>query len=478
MVRLTLSQRRIERHAMNAQFPTPETTRVKKPIDVKHAQEKTSKIEALLLLEAKVREVHTLAELQFLIANETRKLVQCRQILIHRSAPTKSTWRIEKVSSVAQADRNAPLLKWLHKEIKANLLKANELDAQAIKLVLENSNSQENYPFKKGIYLPLKDRDGFELGGISLLSEKSISQQDVAIATRLAATYAHAWAALKPVSKTGWYLLSKRNFIVVSLIILLLGMLPVPLTVLSPVEIVARDALVIAAPIEGVVEEVFVAPNTIVKKGDALFRYNALDFKNRYDLASRSMAVASARYQRASQSSFGGGDGRRELAITKAEYEVVKEEKSFAASQLALVEVKAQADGIILFTSKNDWVGRPVTIGERVMRLADAQKTEFKIKVPVSDSIILSEDATARIFLDSDPLNPMSAQIVRKSYAAEKQGDEPMAFPVTAKLKDNKRNQELRIGLRGMAQLSGRNVPLAFNLFRKPLSAIRQYLGL
>lgn len=461
---------------MNAQFPPPETTRTKKV----HAEEtqKASKVEALLLLEAKVREAHTLAELQFLIANETRKLIQCRQILVHRSSPEKSSWRIEKVSSVTEADRNAPLLKWLHKQIKDNILNSDKIDKTSVVLNLKSIDKQEEYPFKKGIYVPFKDRDGFELGGMSLLSEGHILEQDTVMAERLASTYEHAWSALKPKSKTGWYLFTKRNSIMVCAIIVLLGILPVPLTVLSPVEVVARDASIIAAPIEGVVEEILVAPNSVVKKGDLLFRYNPLEFKNRYDLASRSMAVASARYQRASQSSFGGGDGRRELAVTKAEYEVAREEKNFAAEQLALVEVKAQANGIILFSSKSDWVGRPVVIGERVMRLADGRSTEFKIKVPVGDSIILNENATARVFLDSDPLNPMDVKIIRKSYAAEKEGNEPLAFPITARLEDINRTDELRIGLRGMAQLSGEKVPLAFNLFRKPLSAIRQYLGL
>ena len=263
-------------------------------------------------------------------------------------------------------------------------------------------------------------------------------------------------------------------------LICLAGFVPIPLTVLAPVEVAARDAFMIAAPIEGVIEEVHVSPNTHVKKGELLLSYNALDFKNRSELAIRNMAIASARYKRASQSSFGGGDGRRELAITKTEYELAAEEKSFAEAQLELVEIKSPRDGVILFSSKDDWVGRPVAIGERIMRVADPKLTEFKIKLAVSDSIILNHETTARIFLDSDPLNPLPARITVKSYTAEKTSQEPLAFPLTAQLEDKNgdNNKSPRIGLRGTAQISGEKVPLIFNLFRKPLSAIRQYLGI
>ncbi len=191
------------------------------------------------------------------------------------------------------------------------------------------------------------------------------------------------------------------------------------------------------------------------------------------------MAIASARFRRASQSAF-GGDGRRELAITKAEYEVAVEEKRFAAEQLSRVKLVASQQGVILFSSKDDWIGRPVAIGERIMRVADPNKIEFKIKLPVGDAIILEQEITARIFLDSEPLNPVDAMVTIKSYTAEKIGDEPLAFPVVARLKNEEEseNRTLRIGLRGTAQISGKTVPLAFNLFRKPLSFVRQYLGL
>jgi hypothetical protein len=39
-------------------------------------------------------------------------------------------------------------------------------------------------------------------------------------------------------------------------------------------------------------------------------------------------------------------------------------------------------------------------------------------------------------------------------------------------------NRLPRLGLKGVAQVSGRHVPLAYWVFRKPLSIIRQTVGL
>ena len=463
---------------MNAPFSSP------KPIPrgaineeaPKHQQ--GAKIQQLLVLEAQVREVETLAELQYLIANETRKLISARQVIVHRGNPRHTRWRIEKISSVSEVDRNAPLLKWLHDEIRDTLNSQENKNLQVVSIQLDVKSSKITYPFVHGFYLPFRDRKGNILGGMSLFSEKPISEQEMILATRLANTYAYAWAALKPVRGLVWHLATRRNALIITVLIILAGFIPVPLTVLAPVEVVARDAIVIAAPIEGVIEEILVNPNSVVRKGDLLFRYNALDFENSYNLAVRNVAVTSARYQRSSQSAFGNGDGRRELAITKAENEVARAEMDFTAQQMAMIEVRAITDGIVLFSGKEDWTGRPVSIGERIMRLADDQKTELKIRLPVADAIILGHDAKARIFLDSDPLNPLSANLTRTGYSAEKEGEEPLFFPVIARFNENQGETKPRIGLRGTAQLSGESVQLAFNLFRKPLSAIRQYLGM
>jgi len=158
---------------MNAPFPPPD---------------KTTKIEALLILEAKVREATSLTELQFIIANETRKLIPCNQIIVHRGNPLKAGWRIEKISSISEVNRNAPLVKYLHSEIKNNLNKDALENQNAIVINFKNKIEEQDYSFSKALYWPFKSSHKIDLGGMTLLSDQELSQQDFALASRLANT--------------------------------------------------------------------------------------------------------------------------------------------------------------------------------------------------------------------------------------------------------------------------------------------------
>ena len=51
-----------------------------------------------------------------------------------------------------------------------------------------------------------------------------------------------------------------------------------------------------------------------------------------------------------------------------------------------------------------------------------------------------------------------------------------LSFAVSARL-ENETEYTPRIGSRGTAQIYGENVSLGFYLFRRPLAAVRQWMG-
>ena len=101
---------------------------------------------------------------------------------------------------------------------------------------------------------------------------------------------------------------------------------------------------------------------------------------------------------------------------------------------------------------------------------------EFKIDLPVADAIVLKNGARVKVFLDSDPLNPVEARLVRADFQARPRENQQLAFRLVAAL-DGSANRSLRLGIRGTAQVYSDKVPLAFYLFRRPLSAVRQWIG-
>jgi len=145
--------------------------------------------------------------------------------------------------------------------------------------------------------------------------------------------------------------------------------------------------------------------------------------------------------------------------------------------QLDQVEVRASISGVVLYSDRKDWIGRPVSVGEQVMRIADPSAVEFSVDVPVKDSIVLNTDARVRIYLDADPITPIEAQLTSASYHAAELPGQELAYRSTAQLADGE-SAPMRIGMRGTAKVYGAEVSLFFYLFRRPMSALRQFLGI
>ena len=439
------------------------------------AKVNASKMQNLLALEAEVRKCASLKQLQFLIANETAKVIPCRQaVVMHgQKSPT-----IVAITSLATLDKTSPTLRWLQKELVGNFgeepIATAEIDGK--------SAPGSNWPFCNSLIfnLPIMPKSG--QAKVALLSEKKFSETDMALANRLAETYGHGWRAL---TKSGFSLakLFSKKLLIASLVIFTAALfIPVSMSVLAPVEIIARDPIIVAAPLNGVINEISIQPNSSVKNGSLLFTYTATDLENELEISVQKVEVARSRFRRSSQGAFGAGEGRREMAELKSELELAQAEFKYANSRLEMSKVYATRDGVILFSDKDEWIGKPVATGEKIMRIANPAHTEFLVKLAPDDSIILQDGNDARIFLDADPLNPVKAKIIRRSYHAKPDTTNTLAYDLILRTIENSNaattNINHRIGIRGTAQVYGLKVPLGIFLFRKPLSAMRQYLGI
>ena len=110
------------------------------------------------------------------------------------------------------------------------------------------------------------------------------------------------------------------------------------------------------------------------------------------------------------------------------------------------------------------------------MQGADPRETRLRIDLPVADAIQLAPGTRVALFLDVAPLELVSAQLAQASYEAAPTPDDVLAYRVYADFPQGTPAQ--RPGLKGTAKLYGADVPLALYLFRRPLSAARQWLGL
>ena len=133
--------------------------------------------------------------------------------------------------------------------------------------------------------------------------------------------------------------------------------------------------------------------------------------------------------------------------------------------------------GLAIYSDPTDWAGKPVATGEAIIQIADPSRVLLRIDAPLSIGETLKSGARVRMFLDSDPLNAIEAELTEASYYAQATADGHMAYEAYADLQFETTQDLPRIGARGVAKVYGRKAPLAYWLFRRPLTLMRQSFG-
>jgi hypothetical protein len=116
-----------------------------------------------------------------------------------------------------------------------------------------------------------------------------------------------------------------------------------------------------------------------------------------------------------------------------------------------------------------------VTVGERVMQVADPNKVELQAWLPTADAIPVASGDTLTLYPQGAPFSSFHATVTSVAYRAETTRDGYLAYRVKASFAIGE--PAPRIGQLGSARLHGGWAPLAYVLLRRPLVQLRQWLG-
>jgi multidrug efflux pump subunit AcrA (membrane-fusion protein) len=463
-------------HATHDSTSSPQT---KAPFHVAADQAAQVGAATLLAAESRVRAAKDELELHHLVVNELRRLVAGRQCILVRMRHKRKA-EVVAVSSLALTDKDTPFTRWIAGLVLNLLSQHGEADAVEFALpafVDPDDATTRNYPFRHLVWQPMRSHDGRVFAGVLIAREQPWSEQDKKVITRETGVFASFWQALhgakalRPRER-----FSSRARLAVAAALLALMLLPVPMTTLAPIEIVAKSPQRVTSPIDGVIKEILVDPNRPVRQGEPILRFDQTTFRNRYEIAEQERLLAAARYDRLTQASFVDEKARHELALARAELDLKQADSDYAADLLKRTVISAERDGVLIYSDKDRWIGRPLKTGERIMYIARADEVAARIEVPVADAIVLDRGARARLFLDANPLTAVPARLVSEGYHAEPNSTQQLVYRVHAEFDGS--HEGLRIGARGTAQLVGNYVPLSFYLLRRPISSARQHLGL
>lgn len=443
-------------------------------------------ISKLLQLEHNCRNCESIKELYYQIVNETRNLVNYSQGVL-LTIDFSGKYKVVGISDIPVVDSTSPYVQWIENIIidLNNNEKSKDIFVVDTKTDLKqiDLNSMHEFSPSNILFIPLKSiKENREINYILLLlKEEKWLEKDILILKHLSSSLAYFLFAMRStgISQILKKISLKNKYLKISIFLLIILMfLPVRLSVLAPLEVEAKNPYVVTSPLNAVIEEVKVFPNDKIEKEQLLVKFDDVDFNNNYLVAKRTLDVANAQLHTVKQSSFFDATQKSQISQLESQVKLKEAELNFAQEQLGKTKIYAKEDGIAIINNPNDWKGKPVTTGERVFLIAKPQSIELKIMLPVSEAIFLEENALVKAFFDNDPTNSWSGKVKYVSYKPELTEQNVLSYKITADFDDIKENGYIpSIGLRGTAKIYSKKVTLFFYLFRKPITAVRQWIG-
>lgn len=429
----------------------------------------------LLQLGRRARAAASAEALGFVAVNETLQLVPYRQAALWTELGLP---RVASVSGLPQPDPGAPYIQWLA-GVCRHLARAGEggvVDVGALPPLLQGEWSQ--WLPANALWLPLRHEGRLD-GGLLLAREEPWTEAETALLRELADVQAHALASFRPrqhgLDRTIGWLRTARARRRLLFVAALLCVLPVRVTVLAGAEVVPKDPLLVRAPLDGVIERFDVRPNQPVKAGEPLFSLDTTALRTRFEVARKAVDTAQEEYRQSAQAAVTSDRNRADIALRQGQLVEKQVELDYTGSQLERVQVKAERDGIAVFADANDWLGKAVTVGERILLVADPAQVELAAQLPAADHIEVAPGDILTLYPQGAPLASFEARVLSVAYRAELTPEGFLAYRIKAEFLPGQAPP--RIGQLGSARLRGPWAPLAYVVLRRPLVAARQWLG-
>ena len=453
---------------VNVQIPRPSAP--------SEAEKASTAALQLLTLEAEIRQQKTAEEVLFHLVNTVQDIVPYGQAMGWRRGRTRAALQLKVVSGLPLADRHTPLAKALAEQIEAldgarRLLApmAFELDGQT------TSAGLDDFPLRHAFWLPLTRQEPVQAGAL-FMRATPFTAREQAILQRLGDTYTHALGAFAPRRALLDRLpLSRRNLAIGTAALVGIGLIPVRLSVMAPVEVIADKPFTLTAPINGVIKQMLIAPNSTVEADQPLVRFEDIQPRNEMVLAQQQLAVAQAKDARTSAAAFNDKDAAHEMAIAAAEHDLARVSYNYAVEVLQRTTIRTPVGGVAVYSDRRDWEGRAVQVGEEILQVADPRRVAYRVDLSTGNAIELTQGNPVTVYLESAPLGGFGASLASVSYTPRTLPGGQTSYTLVATPNDD---STPRIGSRGTARVYGGYAPLALQVLRRPIAAVRQFVGI
>ena len=442
-----------------------------------------SRQDALLTLSALAAQAGSERELAFLLVNDSVSLLPYRQSVLWGTDLS-----VDTLSGVLNVDAQAPYVLWLEQLGRALAGGTGSIRRLAAE-DLGPGLAAEWAQWWPAHALWLTGGEPGQAPSLLLARDTPFSDEELALASAWWSIWCTAWRAARgqPRSWRDWWRVRPRRQQSSSgtrpwyrrwgwaLAAGLVALLPVRLSTLVPAELVPARSTSLRAPLDGVIASVAVQPNQQVSEGQLLLSYDDALLQSRLEVARQGLQQAEIEYRQATQQALSDARVKSQLAQLTGKIGEKRAELAYLETSMGRSRLLAPHAGLVLIDDPSEWSGRTVAVGDPILRLAEPGAIEVEAWVPLADALPLPEGAPVRLYLNASPLEPVEARLRYMAFEAQPRPDGVYAYRVRASLASPTSH---RLGLKGMAKLSGPWVPLAYWALRRPWAALRVTLGI
>lgn len=399
--------------------------------------------------------------------NLIARLVPCDQAVLWIGGATPVA-----ASSVRDVDRNAPHIQDLQKYYAAHLRPLTE------GVVLPSDRLADVPAFlgsAGGLYQPLRGAEG----GVLLIrgqgeyhtAHLAVLNLALSVATGELLTRASRWGKIK---KSMWS--PALFFAALTGFLALASFIPVSQTILSPIEVVSTDVTYVKSPANGVIDEVFVEPGELVGVGDPILFLDVSQLQSQLEIIQAEHNQLRVEYEQETIRSLSEANSRFRLAEIQAGLSEKTAQMEFLSSQIADHRLYATRSGVISMPEIEQLRGRPVSVGDTLLTIADPERLEVELWLPLQTALPVSSGDAVTVFMNSNPVSPYAAAVRYVTTQAQSRPDGSMGYRGRAETVDELPARVL--GQRGVGRITTGTETLFMKLLRQPIAWIRQSVGI
>jgi RND family efflux transporter MFP subunit len=228
-------------------------------------------------------------------------------------------------------------------------------------------------------------------------------------------------------------------------VLALLTLVPVTYRVSAPARLEGLVQRVMAAPIDGFMQQVHVRPGDRVKAGQVLLEMAAEDIR----LEHRRWSAELAQHENAYGAALARGD-RAQLVIHQAKAAESRAQLEHTQQRLDRIRIEAPFDGVVLKGDLTQNLGAPVQRGEALLTLAPSAALRLMVEVDERDIALVKPEQPGQVVLAALPGVAVRFTVERVTpMAGAAEGRQ--FFEVEARLESPR--DGLRPGLKGVAKI-------------------------